>query len=426
MPKSLDFVYEWVSPIGPLANNKVPSIADLMYGQFRVDKEPWTRKVYFYSLFDNFNILSTYNVKPWYTNKFLYEMSFTATHYNDWTRYFAEINTDVHIKDKTKDRLYDGQGYLLFNIPFEGWVHDKLFDVMYQNLRKIDFPLKNVIYVSNCVNGQAVYEDYCHRKNITPEINVEYIPTCRIQQTGVEEPLRDRSNNPYVPGPKKKDFLCFQRRWSDHRLVFFLSMWRKGLLDNFYMSMSDKQPESGASFESNMKHVANRRPIFQITDDEIEKSKQALPLILDTTNFDRYPMESSANDVEQYYKDSMINIISETNFFTPEIHLNEKTYKPIAFKQPFIMMSAPYSLQHLKDVGFKTFDRWWSEDYDLITNNDDRMLEINRIVEEITNWSDEKKVQFTHEVKDIVEFNCEHLATMSHPEVKHFEEKYGN
>ena len=43
----------------------------------------------------------------------------------------------------------------------------------------IDFPLKNVIYVSNCVNGQAVYEDYCHRKNITPEINVEYIPTCR-------------------------------------------------------------------------------------------------------------------------------------------------------------------------------------------------------------------------------------------------------
>ena len=109
MSKSLDFVYEWVSPIGPLANNKVPSIADLMYGQFRIDKEPWTRKVYFYSLFDNFNILSTYNVKPWYKNKFLYEMSFTATHYSDWTRYFAEINTDVHIKDKTKDRFYDGQ-----------------------------------------------------------------------------------------------------------------------------------------------------------------------------------------------------------------------------------------------------------------------------------------------------------------------------
>ena len=48
------------------------------------------------------------------------------------------------------------------------------------------------------------------------------------------------------------------------------------------------------------------------------------------------------------------------------------------------------------------------------------------IVEEISNWTDEKKVQFTHEVKDIVEYNCEHLATMSHPEVKHFEEKYGN
>jgi len=422
MPKSLNFMYEWIGPKGPLTNNRLPTIADFSYAQFRYKEKDYSQDPFFYEMFNNYNIVPIFSTNKDLIN--LYEINFSGYHYRDWTRIiedaFSQGNKIIEKAINFK------KNYIVVTIPFEGWVHDKMFDMLYTQFSKHKIPLDRVIYVSNCQNVQEMHIAYCKERGKDALLNVEYIPTCRIQQTGVEEPLRERKNTPYVPGPRKKDFLCFQRRWSDHRLVFFLSMWRKGLLDNFYMSMSDKQPESGASFESNMKHVANRRPIFQITDDEIEKSKQALPLILDTTNFDRYPMESSANDVQQYYKDSMINIISETNFFTPEIHLNEKTYKPIAFKQPFIMMSAPYSLQHLKDVGFKTFDRWWSEDYDLITNNDDRMLEINSIVEEITNWSDEKKVQFTHEVKDIVEFNCEHLATMSHPEVKHFEEKYGN
>ena len=430
MSKSLNFAYQWIGPKGPITNNRVPTIVDLSHAQFDFESGAsgdLLQYPYFYNMFNNFNI-----VPACIANKdliHLYELNFSSYHYRDWRKLFS-INdgpfSDQLVEPGQIDHLLANKGYFLITILFEGWAHDKLFDEMSKFFTHYNIPLDRVIYVSNCQNAEELHNVYCKTRGIDPLLNVEYIPTCRIHQTGVEQPLRDRKNNPYVPGPRKKDFLCFQRRWSDHRLVFFLSMWRKGLLDNFYMSMSNKQPESGASFKSNIEQVTRRHPRFKITDQEIVKSEQVLPLILDTTNFDRYPMEASADDVEQYYKDSMINIISETNFFTPEIHLNEKTYKPIAFKQQFIMMASPHSLQHLKDVGFKTFDKWWNEGYDKIVNNDDRMEEINRIVEDISNWTDEKKVQFTHEVKDIVEYNCEHSATMSHLEVKHFEEKYGN
>ena len=420
MPKSINFVYEWIGPKGPITNNRLPTIADLSNAQYRNKEEDYVQEPFFYDMFANYNIVPIFDANPELNN--LYEINFSSYHYRDWTRIIEDAFAQGNIK---KVSGFD-KGYVLVTIPFEGWVHDKMFDMLYTQFNKHQFPVNRVIYVSNCQNTKQIHNAYCAAKGIDPLLNVEYIPTCRIHKTGVEEPIRNRMNNPYVPGPRQKDFLCFQRRWSDHRLVFFITMWKKGLLDNFYMSMAKVQPESGRSYESNMRHVANRYPEFGITVQDIAVSDPILPLTLDTHNFEKYPMESRAAEVENFYKNSLINIISETNFFTPEIHLNEKTYKPIAFKQPFIMMGAPRSLQHLKDVGFKTFDVWWDESYDLETDNVKRMLMINTLVEEIANWSAEKKVQFTHEVKDIVEFNCEHLATMSHPEITAFEEKYGN
>jgi hypothetical protein len=423
MSKSLNFVHEWIGPTGPITNNRLPTIADLSFAQFNVQKEDFVQNPFFYDMFNNYNIVPAFKIP---NGKFLYEMNFSAYHYRNWLQMFSDTHAQGIRSNTVKQGIMEGRGYLLITIPFEGWVHDKMFDAMYSHFEKTGFPIKQVIYVSNCQNGAAIYQDYCLRKGKQPLMNVEYIPTCRIHKTGVEEPIRNRKSNTYIPGPREKDFLCFQRRYNDHRLLFFINMWKKGLLDRFYMSMAKEQPEAGRSYNSNISYVLQRFPEFNISEADIVASETTLPLVLDTNNFNVYPMESSATDVEHFYKNSLINIISETNFFTPEIHLNEKTYKPIAFKQPFIMMGAPASLQHLKDVGFKTFSNWWDESYDLETDNVKRMQMINTLVEEIANWSSKKKIQFTYEVTDTVEFNCEHLATMSHLEVKNFEEKYGN
>ena len=69
--------------------------------------------------------------------------------------------------------------------------------------------------------------------------------------------------------------------------------------------MDSAQPESGQSFESNINHLAMRRPELKITQEETVAAKHSLPLILDTTNFSSYPMEETQFSTEHYYQNSL-------------------------------------------------------------------------------------------------------------------------
>lgn len=64
--------------------------------------------------------------------------------------------------------------------------------------------------------------------------------------------------------------------------------------------------------------------------------------------------------------------------------LTEKTFRPIAYKHPFILVTLPNTLQLLRDMGYKTFDGVIDERYDLEKNDTKRLL---MIAEEIKRWS---------------------------------------
>jgi hypothetical protein len=59
---------------------------------------------------------------------------------------------------------------------------------------------------------------------------------------------------------------------------------------------------------------------------------------------------------------SFLHIVNET--VVDKQHLTEKIFKPIVLKQPFVLMGGQGTLQYLRDYGFKTFKKWFDEDYD--------------------------------------------------------------
>jgi hypothetical protein len=80
--------------------------------------------------------------------------------------------------------------------------------------------------------------------------------------------------------------------------------------------------------------------------------------------------------VETYIDDAATSGFSLT---TNDQHfLCEKSYKPLACKQPFIMASTQSNLAYLRSQGFESFPELWDESYDDIT---DWKKRINRIVE---------------------------------------------
>jgi len=64
---------------------------------------------------------------------------------------------------------------------------------------------------------------------------------------------------------------------------------------------------------------------------------------------------------EKFYK-SYLNIVVETSI--GNVFFSEKTYKPIKYFQPFVIIGPPGSLKHLQLMGYKTFKNYINESYD--------------------------------------------------------------
>jgi hypothetical protein len=254
---------------------------------------------------------------------------------------------------------------------------------------------------------------------------MEYLPTFRVDRANIGDAITESLTQEYVGGSRQKTFLCFNRRYNDHRLLLFLFLSKKNLVDQCYISMAKIQPEANRSFKENVKYLLSKINPYNFEPNDVIEADNKLPLILDSEDFSKYPMEQNIDPVRDLYKNSLVNIVTETYFFSNIIHITEKTYKPIAFMQPFVILGSYGSLKHIKDMGFKTFEEFWDESYDLEKDDVKRFTMVMAVIEDIASWSESVKIDFTYAVKDIVEYNLKHLNTMPDSEIDNFVEKYG-
>ena len=108
-------------------------------------------------------------------------------------------------------------------------------------------------------------------------------------------------------------------------------------------------------------------------------------------------------EILPYYNSIFMDIVCETwhegQCFLP----NEKTGRPIIARTPFIAYAGKDFLKNLKRLGFKTFDRWWSEEYD----NHEGVQRIQYMLKEI------KKISM-YPVDRLQEIHQEMTPTLQH------------
>jgi hypothetical protein len=429
MSKKINLAYEWIGPNGPLTNNRMPTITDLMTASvdyhFPQLKGDLFQKPHFHSRIVNSRIVPTYKLP---NETFLYELNWTNFHYRDKLHNFYSADglfDDNQIAAEVLHRVRNKTAYFLVTLFYEGYMDDEFLNHLSDYFTSKGLPLTQIIYMTNCYNGREVYEDYCKRNHKLPEMQMEYFPVFRIDKCNVRQAMTESVISNYRPGPRKKTFLCFNRRYNDHRLMLYLAVVQQGLIDQCYYSMDKTQPEANRSFIENCKYLLSRFLDMGLVSDDVLAADKLLPLVLDNPNFSRYPMEHSVDPVKHLYDTSLINIVTETYFFNKIIHITEKTYKPIAFMQPFILVAAAGSLQHLKDMGFKTFSNFWDESYDQELDDKKRFKKITALIQSISDWTEEEKTEFTFKVKDIVNYNAAQLNTMQDIEIGNLVEKYG-
>ena len=108
------------------------------------------------------------------------------------------------------------------------------------------------------------------------------------------------------------------------------------------------------------------------------------------------------------FENTFLWISSETKKVHNGIYITEKTWKAIAYGSPFCINGDSGSLQYLKDLGFKTFEKNWDESYD--NDNDiDKIKKITNIIKNICNKSLEELNELYVEILPILKYNQEHL-----------------
>ena len=134
-------------------------------------------------------------------------------------------------------------------------------------------------------------------------------------------------------------------------------------------------------------------------------AKMDKPLTVDQTP---HGMLSAELDID-LMQQALWHVVTETIFYHDKLHLTEKIFKPIVARRPFMLVGAVGNLAYLKSYGFKTFDRWVDESYDLETNPDKRIQMIVNELTRLSAMSHEELKNMHSEMQEILNFNFDHF-----------------
>lgn len=123
---------------------------------------------------------------------------------------------------------------------------------------------------------------------------------------------------------------------------------------------------------------------------------------------------------------SFCNIVTETMWdydymkhYEGSKFISEKSYKPMAMLQPFVIAGPHQHLKMIKEFGFKTFSDWWDESYDDEINSSKRLSKVVKTIIDINNLSMDECKSIYKEMKPILLHNynrMKDLTSVHYPE----------
>ena len=117
--------------------------------------------------------------------------------------------------------------------------------------------------------------------------------------------------------------------------------------------------------------------------------------------------------LQYYYNRSFVSIVNESRYAQPTANFSEKVIQPIIYKTPFVLVAPPQTLEYVKSYGFKTFDKWWNEDYDFETNHLKRMKKIIDIIRYIGQLTYEELYSMYLDMLPVLEHNLNNFIKIS-------------
>jgi len=195
----------------------------------------------------------------------------------------------------------------------------------------------------------------------------------------------------------KKTFLVYNRAWSgtrEYRLRFAELLVQLNLQDSCQASINPVEPELGIHYDCHK----FKNPVWR-----------PQTVLEDYFPINGMPSHYSADFDAGDYNATDVEVVLETLFDDDRIHITEKSLRPIALGQPFIIAATAGSLEYLRSYGFKTFGSIWDESYDTIKDPEQRLYAITNLMAQIESWESLTRERKLTEAQAIAEYNHHHF-----------------
>lgn len=268
---------------------------------------------------------------------------------------------------------------------------------------------------TSSLNAKESYIEHCKLKNKSPLFEIITVNVFEGVMQGNYNFYISQKNNythEYKITNREKKFVCFNKVPRLHRIMIMSGLIERNLFNLGYCSF-EGDPNLLSTIDTFLpSNVSENFKIF----------KNKLPLRLNITKNRSNPIDIVDEDV-MYHDTSYFSIVTETTFYNDEqlnfttcetldsLFLTEKTFRPIALKHPFLLVSNYRALKGLRSLGYKTFHPFINENYDNEFNDKIRLQLILNEAERLCKLSDEEWIHLQQKIKPIIEHNFKLLTT---------------
>ena len=199
-----------------------------------------------------------------------------------------------------------------------------------------------------------------------------------------------------------------------HRYAMTYQLYKNNLLEHGAVSCSAYENFHYNTRPGTTDEYINR--LENYNEQTFEKFKNLLPLTIDSkstqievpdwgSDLDPINLHQNGRDESHLFKNVFLNVVNETHQPDDTVFITEKTYRSINHCRPFVINGDNGSLRYLKDMGFKTFNKFWDESYDDEISDHARIVKIIDVVKEITSHTETELLDLFQDMLPVLEHN---------------------
>jgi hypothetical protein len=302
---------------------------------------------------------------------------------------YVDLTSHIAISENVKTDVLNKKAFILFRYVFEGNMFNPWHLERFNKLVTDLVLPKEQILVFHGDQNTGNYKD----------CNFTYIPTNVFPFW-----LQNYKKDSLVSYRPNKLFLCYNRIIRPHRILMLGLLKRASILEQGLVSL-------GMCNHIQLSKI-NRALNEILTTEEIQfistlsgTSPDNRPLTLDDN--------PACNIVKEHYEDTFVSLVNET--LTETVFFSEKIFKPILMGHPFILIGGKGSLKKLKEMGFKTFDKWWDESYDDCDCFIERCIKVTEVLSKLSEKNNAQLQLMRSFMRPILKHNQDLYTDMIRP-----------